>query len=422
MKVLPASARVKKRRAVLPGGAGVCYGPAPATQGSGAPIGRAFRSRPDSGRLVAMSVSTRLSGNRLVLSPREALLAGGPAREFERSVQELFKAGYRHLVTDLAGVPSIDSAGVRALVRGLTTSQRLEGSFVLVGPNLSVRTVLRTAHLESVFPIFESLERAVARRWPWKVVRLAAGGMLLVTLLVAAGNWQGAPNLFGRALPATGIPVDGSPARVMQSFAELLKLVAAAAIGLLVTAVRRWQRRARQTRSMEQAQVLLCVSGAMMMIIIGDSVARAFGIAGAAAIIRFRTPVEDPEDITVLFLLMGLGMSAGLGAFGVAGLATAFLCVLLLVLDRVGTAKPRAMMVEIEAEGREFPSAHVHSVFAQHGVVFEPREVSQGKNVAVRYHAALDPSQSLEELSDRLVSDGRAGVKAVAWEPPKKSD
>ena len=65
---------------------------------------------------------------------------------------------------------------------------------------------------------------------------------------------------------------------------------------------------------MEQAQTLLCVSGAMMMIIIGNSLARAFGIAGAASIIRFRTPVDDPKDVTILFLLMGLGMSSGLGA------------------------------------------------------------------------------------------------------------
>ena len=62
---------------------------------------------------------------------------------------------------------------------------------------------------------------------------------------------------------------------------------------------------------MEQAQTLLCVSGAMMMIIIGNSLARAFGIAGAASIIRFRTPVDDPKDVTILFLLMGLGMSVG---------------------------------------------------------------------------------------------------------------
>ena len=84
---------------------------------------------------------------------------------------------------------------------------------------------------------------------------------------------------------------------------------------------------------MEQAQTLLCVSGAMMMIIIGNSLARAFGIAGAASIIRFRTPVDDPKDVTILFLLMGLGMSTGLGAFAVAGLGTAFLCVALLALD-----------------------------------------------------------------------------------------
>jgi anti-anti-sigma factor len=352
-----------------------------------------------------MSMATKVSGKRLVLSPREALVAGGPAGQFERSVQQLFKAGYRHLVTDLRGVPAIDSAGVRALVRGLTTSQRLEGSFVLVAPNDGVRAVLQTAHLDSVFPIFDAMEPAVARRWPWRDVRLAVIGSALVALLVAAGGWQ-----------------NGSLTRV-EPLVELLKLVTAAAIGMLVTAVRRWQRRTpTQSRSLEQAQVLLCVSGAMMMIIIGDSVARAFGIAGAAAIIRFRTPVEDPEDITVLFLLMGLGMSAGLGAFGVAGLATAFLCVLLLVLDRTGAAKPRTMMIEVEAEGREFPSAHVQRVFAQHGVVFEPREVSQGKTIAVRYHASLEPSQSLEELSERLVSDGHAGVKAVSWEPPKKSD
>jgi uncharacterized membrane protein YhiD involved in acid resistance len=290
-----------------------------------------------------------------------------------------------------------------------------------VAPSAGVRAVLQTAHLDSVFPIFESLEPAVARRWPWKDVRLAVAGLVLVGLLVAAGNWHGAANLAPR-FPGAPAPGDGS-ALAPQPLVELLKLVMAAAIGLLVTAVRRWQRRAPpMSRSMEQAQVLLCVSGAMMMIIIGDSVARAFGIAGAAAIIRFRTPVEDPEDITVLFLLMGLGMSAGLGAFAVAGLATAFLCVLLLVLDRTGAAKPRTMMIEVEAEGRDFPTAHVQRVFAQHGVVFEPREVSQGKNVAVRYHASLEPGQSLEELSERLVADGQAGVKAVSWEPPKKSD
>ena len=75
---------------------------------------------------------------------------------------------------------------------------------------------------------------------------------------------------------------------------------------------------------MEQAHVLLCLAGALTMLIVGDSLPRAFGIAGAAAIVRFRTPVEDPRDITVLYLLMALGMSAGLGLVSVSAVGTLF--------------------------------------------------------------------------------------------------
>lgn len=368
-----------------------------------------------------MNLSTRVRANRLVLSPHDSLVAGGPAGEFETSVQGLFKAGYRHFVADLRGVPSMDSSGVRALVRCLTTSQRLEGSFSLVAPNAEVRAVLEAARLDSVFPVFDTLEPALARRWPWKQLRLAGVGALLVVALLAIGSWpgtgNGSPGFLSQERGARELTLTHGP------LGALARLLTAAAIGALVTAVRRWQRRGPlQTRSMEQAQVLLCVAGAMMMIIIGDSVARAFGIAGAAAIIRFRTPVENPEDITVLFLLMGLGMSAGLGAFDVAGVATAFLCVLLLVLDHTQAPRSRAMMIEVEANGREFPSAHVQRAFARCGVVFEPREVSQGKNVAIRYLATLEPNQSLEELSEQLVSDGNAGVKSVSWESARRGD
>jgi len=172
-------------------------------------------------------------------------------------------------------------------------------------------------------------------------------------------------------------------------------------------------------RAMEQAQTLLCVSGAMMMIIIGNSLARAFGIAGAASIIRFRTPVDDPKDVTILFLLMGLGMSSGLGQFAVAGLGTAFLCVALVVLDRMSTQRTRVMSVEIVAEGRLFPTTHVENVFARNQIVFEPREISQSDDVTVKYHTWLDPRTSLEDLSGQLMAEG-GGVKSVAWEHPKR--
>ena len=114
--------------------------------------------------------------------------------------------------------------------------------------------------------------------------------------------------------------------------------------------------------------------------------------------------------------------AAGLGVFAVAGLGTLFLCVVLVGLDRVASRKPRTMMVELAAEGREFPTAHVQAVFARNHVLFEPREVSQGKEVVVRYHTTLDLDTSLEDLSEQLLAHGTAGVKSVSWEAPKKSD
>lgn len=370
-----------------------------------------------------MAVSTKDAGDGLILSPREALVVGGAAEEFESRVQDLFKAGYRHLVTDLRGVTQIDSAGIRALVRGLTTSQRLGGSFKLVAPSPEVLSVLRVAQLDSVFPVFDHVEPALARRWPWRNIGVFAGGVALVAVLAFLGTWLVPliPTPERQWLQDSAIAPPGSPA--WQPFVELGKLVLAAAIGIVVTAVHRRYRIERpQTQSMEQAQVLLCVSGAMMMIIIGGSVARAFGIAGAASIIRFRTPVEDPKDITILFLLMGLGMSAGVGAFGVAGLGTVFLCLFLVILNRIGARRPRAMMAEVAADGREFPTAHVQSVFARNHVIFEPREVSQGKELSVRYYALLDADQSIESLSEQLMEGGRAHVKSVSWELPRRSE
>jgi anti-anti-sigma factor len=355
-----------------------------------------------------VAVSERRGGRRLVISPQEPLVGGGPAEEFERRVQTLFRDGFRHLIADLRFVPAIDSAGIRALVRGHTTAQRLQGTFRIVQPTSAVQTVLRLGRLDSVLSTYESVEEASATGLPWGALRLTIAAAALCAALVAAGNaW---PEGNEAASPPLGPPL-----------LQLAKLIAAALIGMLITSVHRYTRAdTPHTHTMDQAQVLLCVSGAMMMVIIGNSLARAFGIAGAASIVRFRTPVDDPKDITILFLLMGLGMAAGLGAFAVAGLGTVFLCVCLATLHRFGGQRQRTMLVEVVAEGREFPTAHVQRVFASNEIVFEPREVSQGSSAAIQYQAAVSPGISIEDLSAQLIGGGGTGVKSVSWEPAKR--
>lgn len=277
--------------------------------------------------------------------------------------------------------------------------------------------MLGLARLESVLESFETIEQARARGFRWDILRFALGGAALCGGLVWLGTaW---PDVQ-QPLPSPDPFASPAASPLGQPLVELVKLIAAALIGLLVTVVHRHYRAERpQSQSMDQAQVLLCVSGAMMMIIIGNSLARAFGIAGAASIVRFRTPVDDPKDITILFLLMGLGMAAGLGAFAVAGLGTLFLCVMLAALEALSVQRARTILVEITAEGRDFPSAHVQSVFARNRIVFEPREVSQGKEAAVEYQATINPTASLEDVSAQLMAAG-CGVKEVSWQPVKR--
>jgi len=153
-----------------------------------------------------------------------------------------------------------------------------------------------------------------------------------------------------------------------------------------------------------------------MMIIIGDSLARAFGVVGAAGVVRFRTPVDDPRDVTILFLLMGLGMASGIGALATAGLGTLFLCAVLLVLHVVlvrSTAE--GMLVEVIGAGPRVPTAHVAAAFARHGVAAQLVEISPGPQTVVRYRATLPPTLSTSDVDASLVGDGAHGVSAVSW-------
>jgi len=355
------------------------------------------------------------------LSPQEPLVGGGAAEAFEQEIQQLFRRGQRHLIIDMSAVPGIDSAGIRALVRGHTTSQRLGGSLRLAAIRSAVTAVLEASRLGAIFDTYESVEAARLAAWPWRKVRIVIAGAVLCTALVWIGlKWPlqltGLEPVTQKDLQTGQVPTTPF---ATHPFVELGKLIAAALIGALVTAIHTPVTRDRP-RSLEQAQTLLCVSGAMMMIIIGNSLARAFGIAGAAGIVRFRTPVDDPKDVTILFLLMGLGMAAGLGALAVAGLGTAFLCITLLVLDRMATQKARVMSVEMSAPGRQFPTSRVEGVFVRNQVVFEPREISQGKNdITVKYHTWLDPRASLDELSAQLMAEGM-GVDSVSWDQVKR--
>jgi len=252
--------------------------------------------------------------------------------------------------------------------------------------------------------------------------RVLWGGVALCAILVAGGlQWRQFLTATGLARGLTLRELGDFLPTTQHPFVEVLKLVAALLVGVLVTAVlRRSRHKRRVSPSMEQTQVLLCVAGALMMIIIGNSLARAFGVAGAASIIRFRTPVDDPKDTIGLFLLLGLGMACGVGSFALAGLGTAFLCGALLMLDRVVEKPPRALLLTVATAGPDFPTSHVQSVFARLGIQSEAREVVHGDSTTLQYHILTAAGLSLEKLAEELTASGASGIQSVSWAEPQE--
>ena len=77
------------------------------------------------------------------------------------------------------------------------------------------------------------------------------------------------------------------------------------------------------SRSFVQALVLLAMIVTIVMMAIGDSLARAFGLFGALALIRFRTPIKDSRDTVFLFLSVAVGITVGVQNVTLAIVGTA---------------------------------------------------------------------------------------------------
>jgi hypothetical protein len=165
--------------------------------------------------------------------------------------------------------------------------------------------------------------------------------------------------------------------------------------------------------------MMLALTGALMMVIIGNSLPRALGIAGAASIIRFRTPVEDPRDTTLFLILLGLGMTSGVGAFALAGLATLFVCVFLLFLSRMGKNSPRHLELEIVADSPDFPASNVENVLMARGVDFELHEMSVTGNASAKYLVNIRHDMKLKTLSDDLMFGDDSRLRSVTWTEKK---
>jgi hypothetical protein len=194
----------------------------------------------------------------------------------------------------------------------------------------------------------------------------------------------------------------------------LIRLVVASVLGASVAY--RWWRRLMPNalpppRESAQAQTLIAVAGALMVAVIGDSMARAFGLVGLGAFIRFRSGIKDPRDAAVMFVMIGIGMACGLGAVPIAIIATLFVTAVLVVFDAGQRARARMARIAISVDEPRAAFAQIRSVFPTARIVEMPNTNPEpGRLVMdVVLGEATDAAAVLEILQAREVT----GIRSV---------
>ena len=177
---------------------------------------------------------------------------------------------------------------------------------------------------------------------------------------------------------------------------------------------------ARRNPYVAQTQILMAVVAGGMMMVVGDSAARAFGIFAAASLVRFRTNIRDPKETTVLLVCLGVGLAAGVGRWDMAVILTLFVLLALFVLEFFEPFQVfRSMEVCVQTRSVDRTDDVLKRLFARHGFDYELRELNRedadeplGKIV---YLVNIDPAASTSELSEEILSGDRDNIDSVEW-------
>lgn len=120
------------------------------------------------------------------------------------------------------------------------------------------------------------------------------------------------------------------------SYQEMvINIVLAAFLGFLLAVVYRYTHKGLSySQSFTQTIFFVAIIVAIVMMVIGSSLARAFALVGALSIIRFRTVVKDTRDIAFIFLALAVGMASGTSNYFLALVSAGFVSFLAFVTHK----------------------------------------------------------------------------------------
>ena len=175
-----------------------------------------------------------------------------------------------------------------------------------------------------------------------------------------------------------------------------------------------------------QTQILLAVVASALMMIVGDNAARAFGIFAAASLVRFRTNIRDPKEITVLLISLSLGLATGVGRWELAIILSLFTLPLLWLLESKESEQVfRSMELTVKTRNTDKMQRALQILFRRHGFTGELRQIDPPDEDdpvgCVMYSVKMNLSTSTDTLSKEIREADPENVEVIEWEQKKDS-
>ena len=169
---------------------------------------------------------------------------------------------------------------------------------------------------------------------------------------------------------------------------------------------------------MVQTQIILAVVGSLIMLVVGASLARAFGIVGAANLIRYRSKIDDPKDAVVMLCALSVGLASGVGLYGLAVIGTVFIAACLWVIEGF---EPQTRIFELSikfGDKTQELRPKIEEVLRRFKVKYELRTAAED---AVSYMATAPRALRTDRVSNTLMELEPSGKGAIEWEEKSRT-
>jgi hypothetical protein len=253
---------------------------------------------------------------------------------------------------------------------------------------------------------------------------LAASLALVAPLAIDAWAQAPAPTPVLQTPPngtALSAQLEGTPVKPLAPWGidlhALLALPLATALGGVLAL--RPRRRGTPERSSQvvQTQIILAVIGALVMIVVGTSLARAFGVVGAAGLVRYRAKIDDPKDAGVMLTTLAVGLACGVGVYGLAVFATAFLVGILWIIESFEPSARKHFILEIKSKDAGKLQPRLEALLRRRRVRYELRESTPEE---ISYMVELPMEMKTDGISAEIIALDPDPGTGVEWKTESK--